>query len=860
MLRLRLPADDTSLLLAPLGSGLPTALQVALLVLLAVVPLALVAALYRYELRLVPRSAALVLLGLRVAVLALIVFLVGFQPVYARDVKFDLPGRILVAVDRSDSTDVADPQRTPLERLRLARALRLAADLADDATLDGWIKEYEDGRTPRWDERDAKQRSAHDAVCRRADELTRSEAARRVLAADGVGLLPALAKQHDVQLVGFHREAWELKPDQLDELFGKAEGGAAYTDLRLPLVRALEQPSSGDRKMLGVVLLTDGQHNYGEPPAKKAIELGERQIPVFPVALGARRPPPDVAVSAVKAPHNVFKDVDAPIEVRFKATGLPAQNLKVELSLDGPEKKLLEERVVRHDGKDQEYAERFTVRLDKPGTQTLTAKVTPLDPATKETRTDNNSRPAVVNVADDKAKVLLIDGEARWEYHYLASALARDRTMKLTGVVFDQPRLNKDLTPEELEKIGSPRQQLPAGPDALADFDCVILGDATAAQLPLAERLRLEKYVADRGGTLVLLAGKRAMPLGYPDLGPDGEGDPLRKLLPVEEPQVVAPADGFPVTLTHDGKDAEFMKLDADGGKSVARWAELPRHYWGAVGRAKPGAVVLAYVEPDAPGHAAKEREKERALIVRHNYGFGRVLYVGLDSTWRWRYKVGDTYHHRFWGQAIRWAAADKPLVSGNEYLRFGTPQPLYRQGEEAELVVRLNEEAGALKPDALAAARVIRTDGKEETVALVPLGKREAQPRVLQGKLANLPPGRYAVELVIPDLAGKLDDPTSRPGERKPLRATFAVLPPDSTELIDLGTNWAALEELAAKSGGQVYTPEDAAELLKKLAAQSVPHTERRQQALWQWWVMLVLVVVLLTGEWAGRKWAGLP
>src|SRR5262249_16307566 len=160
--------------------------------------------LYRYELRLVPRSAALVLLGLRVAVLALIVFLVGFQPVYARDVKFDLPGRILVAVDRSDSTDVADPQRTPLERLRLARALRLAADVADDATVDGWIKEYEDGRTPRWDERDAKQRSAHDAVCRRADELTRSEAARRVLAADGVGLLPALAKQHDVQLVGFH--------------------------------------------------------------------------------------------------------------------------------------------------------------------------------------------------------------------------------------------------------------------------------------------------------------------------------------------------------------------------------------------------------------------------------------------------------------------------------------------------------------------------------------------------------------------------------------------------------------------------------------------------------------------------------
>ena len=164
---------------------------------------------------------------------------------------------------------------------------------------------------------------------------------------------------------------------------------------------------------------------------------------------------------------------------------------------------------MKHAGKDQHYTERFTVRLDKPGTQTLTAKVTPVHPDTKETSKDNNSKPVAINVADDKAKVLLIDGEVRWEYHFLASALERDRTMKVTSVVFEQPRLNSALTPEELEKYGSPKQQLPQGPDALADFDCIVLGDTTAAQLPLADRVRLEKYVADRGGTLVLVAGKR---------------------------------------------------------------------------------------------------------------------------------------------------------------------------------------------------------------------------------------------------------------------------------------------------------------------------------------------------------------
>ena len=94
------------------------------------------------------------------------------------------------------------------------------------------------------------------------------------------------------------------------------------------------------------------------------------------------------------------------------------------------------------------------------------------------------------------------------------------------------------------------------------------------------------------------------------------------------------------------------------------------------------------------------EGQEKPGLIVRHNYGFGRVLYVGLESTWRWRFKAGDTYHHRFWGQAIRWAASDKPLLVGNEFLRFGPRKPAVPQGQEVEMVVRLRETAKKLPPE----------------------------------------------------------------------------------------------------------------------------------------------------------------
>jgi hypothetical protein len=471
-------------------------------------------------------------------------------------------------------------------------------------------------------------------------------------------------------------------------------------------------------------------------------------------------------------------------------------------------------------------------------------------------------------VADDKAKVLVVDGEARWEYHYLATALQRDPTMKLDRVVFHQPRLERGLTPEQLKQLGSPDEKLPEGADALADFDCIILGDVRTEDLSFAERQRLEKYVAERGGTLVILAGKHAMPLEFPELAGDGEPDPLRKLLPVEDLQVHAPEEGFQVTLTTQGKEQRFLQLNSDPDRDRETWEGLPAHHWAVLGKAKPGATTLAYA-PDQQAKTDKvdELARQRALLAMHHYGFGRVLYVGLDSTWRWRFKIGDRHHHRFWGQTIRWAAAEKPLVTGNEYVRFGAPRPVYVRGESIDLVVRFNEEAGEIKPGLLAAARILKKDaaGKEEAVAVVQLGRRPAQPRVLEGQLRDLPAGKYEIELVIPDMADKLLDAASLPGaanqgtEPRPLRAKFAVTPSPSREMIDLETRWPLLEEIASKSGGKVFTAEDAHQLIDQLTQQKVTKHERHDQPLWQWWVMLAVVLSFLTVEWVARKWAGL-
>ena len=135
---------DRSLFLSFPGSEFPLVLRIGFFLLCVGVPIALVLWLYRYEAKLVRTKTALTLLGLRLAALCLLLFLGLLQPIIVRHTRQELPGRVVVAVDRSDSMDVTDPQRPAVEKLRLARMFKLAGDICPAEQLDAWIKQYEE--------------------------------------------------------------------------------------------------------------------------------------------------------------------------------------------------------------------------------------------------------------------------------------------------------------------------------------------------------------------------------------------------------------------------------------------------------------------------------------------------------------------------------------------------------------------------------------------------------------------------------------------------------------------------------------------------------------------------------------------
>ena len=114
------------------------------------------------------------------------------------------------------------------------------------------------------------------------------------------------------------------------------------------------------------------------------------------------------------------------------------------------------------------------------------------------------------------------------------------------------------------------------------------------------------------------------MPTAYPETGPlnnlpppaggarlEVEADPIRKMLPIESPRILAPLDGFAPALTADGRETKFMDLEEEAGKNEQRWADLPHPYWGVVGQAKPAAATLAFA-PDGPADPLDPTARER--------------------------------------------------------------------------------------------------------------------------------------------------------------------------------------------------------------------------------------------------------
>ncbi|WP_166819828.1 hypothetical protein [Thalassoroseus pseudoceratinae] len=830
----------------------------------------LIFVLLQYERRLVRPSVGNTLLLLRLAILFVFaVTLLKPSLVWERIESHD--GRILVAIDLSDSMDTLDSHATSAEKLRWARGLGMIGNSQIDQRLDEYLEAFEKGQEPEWvgpdevetieERRELTQvrRENLNAVFESVDRLSRKAVVQRLLFEDETPLWSAIGEAGERELIVFAGQSEmlaALDDEQTADFIEQTsleppdKIQAETTDLSQGL-RSLNGDS--EKPLIGVVLLTDGRDQSDGNAVELAARLGNVSSPVFPVMIGSERRPRDLAIAHIDYPQTSYPNDTRVVKALLSTSGFEGQSIVVTLEQDGQEP--LKQTIIPTS---DEADIQFEIDEDEIGRHELTLKI---EPQETETRTDNNLQTFAMTIVDDQVRIILLDGVARWEFRYIHNAYIRDEAVgrdNVDAIVFDQPYLG--VLPDTWfpRKLNLPRDANDQTQSPFADADLVILGDVAPANLPPNAWELLDRFVSEDAGTLVLTAGQRHFPMQH-------RSPIVERLLPIENPQphVVAGANsfgspherGFHLRLTPEAEREAMFQLSTDGAAAnQSVWKNLPGHTWGIFGEAKPQAMVYAVADVNPAnrpvGHTLTE-ERNNAMIVQQYVGAGQVLWLGIDSTWRWRSRVGDAYHHRFWGQLARWAAMNK-AVAGNDFVRFGMLRTDLNAGEDAVFQARWRANFLRQNPDVTATAVIEQKDarGRWSSMTEVDLSPITDGSLMHEGQAANLPAGEYRVNLRV---AGAAVDPGN-------LETKFYVTERPTAELTNVSANRKLLQQIADVSGGELFTPDTVSRLPERLTPPDIRSSRREEFELWDHWPVLILFFVLLTGEWLVRKLNGLP
>ncbi|MEZ6060733.1 MAG: hypothetical protein R3C19_10250 [Planctomycetaceae bacterium] len=842
-------------------SGLQSAAWTTTAVIAAIAAAVLCVFLMKYERRLVSRGTGMLLLGLRMLVL-LTLLLTLLQPVLTRTWDTDSRGRLLVAVDVSESMETADRQASRAEMLRWAQALGMLGNDATDALIESWIAAFEEGRQPDWgastngnaavDGTLADARREHiNGIFEELRRMPRVEFVRRLLQSRPNDLLETLQHEQPVDLRAFAVEQQAVTGDQLQPLLDSDRSSLVPggTDIVSVLTSAVTEDSGG--RVNGIVMFTDGRQTKLNAPEMEASRLGTLGIPLYSVPVGSMYPPHDISIASIDAPQSVFLDDTAQVRSTIAAAGMSGRQLTVRLERDGV---AIDQRLMTVTG-DQVHVD-FSIPSQEVGQHEFAIAT---DVQEGELREDNNSRSFVVSVVDNRTRVLLVEGDARWEFRYLKNALERDKRVELSTVLFSQPyiqMLNSTFLPGQLPPPPELAEQL-------SNTDILLMGDVNPQRISEAVWQEIESAVAEDGMTLVVVPGRRDMPHNF-------SSAILNRLLPVrsfrqqtaEEIRPTlpdAPQSAFYLRTTPLADELAMFQMTPEGaGIAPVAFSQLPGPPW--VYMATPAAAATVWAEAMIDG--GRTAREDSAAIIHQYYGFGQVVWMGIDSTWRWRRRAGDTWHHRFWGQLVRWAARNKS-AAGNDQVRMTLSEVLIDETEHIDVSVRWNPNVADQLQDAQLQALIVPLDAagnavtdeanaaavrEERRVTLAPV---EGSPERFAGRISRLPAGAYEVRLQVESDRLKLTED---------IRTQIMVQRQLSTELADISCNRDLLQSLATLSGGRMLEPWQLSELPDLLRPNDVTESAVQEKSLWDHWLLLVVFFALLMTEWVVRKLSGLP
>ena len=807
---LNVPVDD-GVRIAGASLAFRSALGTGWFVLLVLLAVGLIYWLYRSSPVTVAPWRRHTLTALRVLFIVMMLALL-LRPVLAFTVEGSIRRVLVMLIDGSSSMQIKDPRLTPNDQRRAA----IARDIIDPAK----------GLSQTPDRSRAKD----------YEQVARLDLTKGVLQNERLNLLPRLDKEFDLAAFSFGNGLAELSTrkaetnlpgtdkkkqkvtiaqfDWVDRLEASASSTAIGDSIQEALNRKRGQP------LAGIVLVTDGVNNAGSQPRDAAALARQEGVPLFIYGVGITSPR-DIILQNLFAPDVTFVKDEVTVTVRVRGQGLIGETAELQLKLG--DQTVATKTVAFGNDAEQVIPMKFTPQT--LGEFDLTASI---EPRADETVKDNNSRSQRLKVIDAKIKVLLVDQSPRWEFKYLQAMLLRDRRVEVKCYLVEGDK-GISRAPD------SPYlPEFPARREELFKYDLVILGDVDPKIFTAQNQDNLNKLVSDFGGGLVVVAGKRFMPLAY-------RRTTIDKLLPVEFDPPTLESNQDPVAdkpvklqLTAAGRANAMLKLSDKDEENVKLWAQLPPVYWVAkVSRPKPAAEVLL-VDPDP---AKESRFGKMPVIAVQQYGLGQVMFVGTDNTWRWRKNVGDYFYTAIWGQIAQRTSIQR-LLGVSKKTQLSTDRQNYLTGDRVTIYARLYSGVGfdpVQEPSVKGFHGLKNGTGPRPEVILRQIPE---QPAMYRGEFIAPTAGAYSFWIE--------SDPQTL--------LDFNVTEP-RFEFGETAMNEALLKDLANVTGGQFFREEDLHKLPDAISAKTERVRSPMEVELWASPLYFILMLLVVSAEWVLRK-----
>jgi len=673
------------------------------------------------------------------------------------------------------------------------------------------------------------------------------------------------------------------------EVIRQAVGPLTAKGGRTDLVRAVRDAIGAEalrqRRVAALVVLSDGRPapiaDDGGGLAKIREYAAKRNIPLLSACIGdplAR--PKNLRVASLEMERYVLRGSLAEAKVVLESRNCAGQRVTVKLyrrsaGPTGGEVRWQDTRVSaqvvlaepprrRGAGGAEPTLSRTEVGLSvlcpQSGESIYRAVVQPLR---RELFTDDNDAHAYVTVRDKPTRVLLISGDAGWEFQYLRNYLLRARAVLGGGdgvpakvvprylvSVWQQnadPEFNQDAS------TGMKLTALPRTAEEMFDaFDVIVLYDPTLTTGGFDTNFvtLLKEFVGVHGGGLAYIASGRNTGVNlHPERGGRETFRPLADLLPVvigqrglhvpEAIERMRQRSGHRVQLIGDGIGHPVTALHAEPAKNQTVWNILPGIFWShPVARLKAGTSVLITSSYSGDRLSDPAARDAFPLAAVHRPGRGSVLYMGFDSTWRWRYVRGALYYKKFWSNVVDFLARDRlkkrqvsiAAVSEDTLLKITADvyDATYRPLDKPTYTVRIINTTTHRSKE----ATLLHAESKSKDT--------RKSPR-FAGTVEGMAPGIYKVTAATNVPADTVAD-------------TVVTIAPSRVEFERPEADPATLTEL---SGRQAIPTEQFDQLAKALPAEDrgEPDEPATERDLWSVWLIVVVLSTLLFVEWIGRK-----